>query len=170
MTNETRVLLRTVGLLLEYPDEHFGDFLRSVRQALEELPPSPVRSSLLEGIDCLARMDPLALAEEYTRLFDFSLDTPLELTYHKWGDTRDRGAALAELKKIYEEAGWKPASPELPDFLPLVLEFLSLAPEDYCRRVLEEYGNEMAVLARRGAASSSVYGTILNVLQEVTQG
>lgn len=168
--DERRVLLRALGLLLEYPDEQFGDLLRSVRQALGELPPSPARSSLLEGIDCLARTDPLALGEEYARLFDFSPDTTLNLTYHKWGNARDRGMALAGLRRMYEEAGLKPATPELPDFLPLVLEFLSLAPENSCRRVLEEYRNEVADLARRVGASLSVYGTMLEVLQEVALG
>lgn len=168
--DERRVLLRALGLLLEYPDEHFGDLLRSVRQALAELSPSSARSRLLEVIDCLARTDPLALGEEYARLFDFSPDTSLNLTYHKWGDARDRGMALAGLRRMYEEAGLKPATPELPDFLPLVLEFLSLAPEDSCRRVLEEYRDEVADLARRVAVSSSVYGTILGVLPEVALG
>jgi nitrate reductase molybdenum cofactor assembly chaperone NarJ/NarW len=162
-----RVLLKAIGCLLDYPDEHFGEMLDSVEKVLRDLLPPVVQEKLMEGIRGLASMEPMALREEYTRLFDFNPGTSLELTYHKWGDARDRGAALAGLQRMYQEIGWKPATREMPDFLPLVLEFLSLAPDEVCQRVLEDYRHELSGLADRVATASKIYGPILEVLPRV---
>jgi nitrate reductase molybdenum cofactor assembly chaperone NarJ/NarW len=167
VTDEKRVLMKAIGCLLAYPDERLGELLDSVEKVLRDLPPSLARERLMEALHGLAGMDPIALREEYTRLFDFNPGTTLELTYHKWGDARDRGAALAGLQRMYREAGWKPATRELPDFLPLVLGLLALAPEKVCSRVLDEYRHELSGLADRVAAASRAYGPILEVLRQV---
>lgn len=167
MTEDNRVLLKAIGWLLDYPDERFGERLDSLATVLRNLPPSAAREQLLAGVEGLVDMDPIVVQEEYTRLFDFNPGTTLELTYHKWGDEKDRGAALAELQRIYEEAGWQPATRELPDCLPRVLEFLALAPDDVGRRVLEDYRHELVSLADRVAAASTIYGPILGVLPRI---
>jgi nitrate reductase molybdenum cofactor assembly chaperone NarJ/NarW len=164
VTDEKRVLLKAIGCLLDYPDEHFGELLDAVKKALSDLPPSTARDRLLEGIGNVAGMDPIVLQEEYTRLFDFSPGTTLELTYHKWGDAKERGAALAGLQRTYDDAGWTPVSGELPDFLPRVLEFLSVAPDEVGCRVLGDFRQELSGLADHVAAASKTYGPILEVL------
>jgi nitrate reductase molybdenum cofactor assembly chaperone NarJ/NarW len=170
VVDEKRVLLKAIGWLLDYPDQRFGERLDAVETALRDLPPSDVREKLLEGIRVLSGMKPIALREEYTRLFDFNPGTSLELTYHKWGDARDRGAALAGLQRMYQDAGLRPDNRELPDFLPRVLEFLSLAPDDVGRRVVDEYRHELSGLANRVATASKAYGPILEVLPQVALG
>ncbi len=167
MTSEKRVLLKAIGCLLDYPDEGFANRLDSLKTVLRALPPSAAREQVLEGVGRLAAMAPIVLQEEYTRLFDFNPGMTLELTYHKWGDEKDRGAALAGLQQVYADVGWQSATRELPDYLPRVLEFVSLAPDQVGRRVLDDYRHELAALADRVAATSTIYGPILDVLPRV---
>jgi nitrate reductase delta subunit len=167
VTDEKRILLKAIGWLLDYPDERFRERLEVVEAVLRDLPPSLDRERLLEGARGLADMDSVVLQEEYTRLFDFNPGTTLELTYHKWGNAKERGPALAGLKRIYDDAGWSPAGGELPDFLPRVLEFLSVAPDDAVQRLLDDFRPELSGLADRVAAASGVYGPILAELPRV---
>lgn len=167
MTDETRILLKAIGWLLDYPGEDFDVRLDSVERVLRELPSTDVRDRLIEGARSLAGMDAIVRQEEYTRLFDFNPGTTLELTYHRWGDAKERGTALAGLQRLYDETGWSPAGGELPDFLPRVLEFLSVAPADVVQRLLDDFRPELSGLADRVAAASGAYGPILAELPRV---
>ena len=64
----------------------------------------------------------------YVEAFDFSKQCSLRLTYHVHGDRRQRGMALLRLKGAYRAVGLEPPGTELPDYLPLMLEFATLAP------------------------------------------
>ena len=66
----------------------------------------------------------------YVDAFDFSKQCSLHLTYHVHGDRRQRGLAMLKLKQAYRAAGFEPPGDELPDYLPLMLEFAALAPDD----------------------------------------
>lgn len=67
--------------------------------------------------------------EEYVRAFDFDRRASLHLTYHTFGDRRQRGLELVKLKRRYAEAGLELTEAELPDYLPVMLEFAALAPD-----------------------------------------
>jgi nitrate reductase delta subunit len=79
------------------------------------------------------------LQRGYVETFDFARRHSLHLTYHLHGDSRRRGMALLELKRAYVEAGFEPTDAELPDFLPLMLEFAALAPPERGRELLERH-------------------------------
>ena len=67
--------------------------------------------------------------EEYVRTFDFDRRASLHLTYHTFGDRRQRGLELVKLKRRYADAGLELVGAELPDYLPVMLEFVALEPE-----------------------------------------
>ncbi len=75
----------------------------------------------------------------YVDAFDFSKQCSLHLTYHVHGDRRQRGLAMLELKQAYRAAGFEAPGDELPDYLPLMLEFAALAPGDAGAELLEEH-------------------------------
>ncbi|MGW1593758.1 nitrate reductase molybdenum cofactor assembly chaperone [Streptomyces sp. NPDC002343] len=122
------VVLQAASLLLGYPDQDWPGRLSTVRAALESS--SGDRTGLLlRFCGRVEGTDPLALAARYVATFDRSRRRCLYLTYYTDGDTRRRGTALARLKALYREHGWQPAEDELPDFLPLLLEFAARVPE-----------------------------------------
>jgi nitrate reductase delta subunit len=85
----------------------------------------------------------------------------LNLTYHRWGDGKERGSALARLLHLYAKAGYEIADGELPDYLPLVLEFLSVGPPESAHEIMAEYHPQVSILASRLAESSSPYAALL---------
>lgn len=79
------------------------------------------------------------LRAAYVETFDFARQRSLHLTYHLHGDSRQRGLALLKLKQAYAAAGFETEETELPDFLPLMLEFCGLAPEPVGRDLLDRH-------------------------------
>jgi nitrate reductase delta subunit len=111
----------TLSRLLDYPTASLweleaagaGDFAVAIRRFLASL----------EGLDLRD------LEREYVETFDFDRRASLYLTFHTYGDRRQRGLELVRLKRRYARAGLTLAEGELPDYLPVVLEFADLAPE-----------------------------------------
>ncbi|MGW8378280.1 nitrate reductase molybdenum cofactor assembly chaperone [Streptomyces sp. ODS28] len=124
------------SLLLSYPGPEWPQRLHTVREALRGLPGTEV--ALLTGFcERVTGTDTLALAADYVHAFDRSRRRTLHLTYYTDGDTRRRGASLARLKSLYRQHGWQPAGEELPDFLPVMLEFAARTPKEGLRLLSE---------------------------------
>ncbi|NUR90606.1 MAG: nitrate reductase molybdenum cofactor assembly chaperone [Nonomuraea sp.] len=118
---------QAASLLLSYPGDDWPDRLALVRDALGPLRAEPAR--LLGGFCAeAAALDPIAAAADYVTTFDRSGRRTLHLTYYSDGDTRRRGQSLLEIKSVYRAHGWQPEGRELPDFLPLMLEFAARVP------------------------------------------
>ena len=120
---------KLLSVLLRYPDAALVDARDEIREATEALPDTPARRSLTEFGRYLDGAGPGELARAYVETFDLHRRTSLYLTYYVHGDTRKRGMALLRLKRLYAAAGLEPATGELPDYLPLMLEFAALAPD-----------------------------------------
>jgi nitrate reductase delta subunit len=125
------VVLKASVRLLGYPDDAFWLVLPQVEASLRALPETPPVVALIQAITTIREYEPTALAALYVATFDFSEPTALYLTAHELGDSRQRGMALLTLRSLLRAAGFEPASTELPDYLPMLLEFLaSAAAED----------------------------------------
>ncbi|WP_270936255.1 nitrate reductase molybdenum cofactor assembly chaperone, partial [Falsiroseomonas oryzae] len=125
-----RASLRALAALLAYPTDDLLDALPEVQQAVaDDLALRPALPALDQLIDHLADNDLLDLQEEYVGLFDRTRSLCLNLFEHVHGDSRERGPAMVELLGIYAEAGLEPATGELPDHLPLLLEYAAVAGE-----------------------------------------
>jgi len=122
--------IRAVAALLAYPTPELRHALAEIRAAVatESRFPLAVRAGLLGLCDHLASDDILDRQEEYVALFDRSRAVSLHLFEHVHGDSRERGPAMAELRGIYAAAGLDPDPQELPDYLPMVLEYAAAEP------------------------------------------
>lgn len=123
----TTLTLKALSALLAYPTADLQEAVPDLRAALkaEALVPSPIRSQLDKLLDEIEGGDLFDLQERYVLLFDRTRSLSLHIFEHVHGESRDRGQAMIDLKSLYENAGLEMAASELPDFLPLFLEFLS---------------------------------------------
>jgi len=120
---------KLLSVLLGYPDEALVEALPELREAAAALPRGELRA-LEPLLDGLAETPLAELRRAYVETFDFDRRCGLHLTYHTHGDRRQRGLELVRLKRRYAEAGLPFEGSELPDYLPVMLEFASLRPEE----------------------------------------
>lgn len=140
--------------LLAYPDDVLLERLPLLRQAAVTLP-APLGAGLRGCLEHLADTPAGMLRVDYVETFDLHRRCCLHLTYYRYGDTRKRGTALLRFTHAYRAAGAELSSDELPDFLPVVLEFAATVAPDVGRRLLTEHraGLELLHLALADAAS-----------------
>jgi len=129
MNQDNKFLLKLLSVLLMYPDDEFVRWLPLLEKELEEKVNDSEKEKLLGFVAGIRHMSLLRLQEHYTRIFDMNPKTCLNLTFHSLGDSEDRGRALAQLDQVYCQAGYERTTGELPDYLPLMLEFLSQCPD-----------------------------------------
>jgi nitrate reductase delta subunit len=113
---------------LRYPDAEVLAVRGEVLAEARMLPPTPAADALVAFAGWWAAQPPAALERTYVETFDFARRTALDLTYYTYGDRRQRGLALVALRRRYTAAGLELETAELPDHLPVVLEFAALAP------------------------------------------
>ena len=121
------IVFRALSALLSYPSEEMRRALPEIADVIRAAPivAPGERRGLLDLIDELGQGDLLAAEERYVDLFDRGRALSLHLFEHLHGESRDRGEAMVELKQLYEHAGFELSARELPDYLPVVLEYLS---------------------------------------------
>jgi nitrate reductase delta subunit len=167
--------LRVLAKLLSYPDAGLRDLLPGMREALRtERVLGAARLAELEAlIDALAGADPLEAEAAYVQLFDRGRATSLHLFEHVHGESRERGPAMIDLAQTYERAGLVLAPGELPDYLPVVLEFASTQPPREARAFLGEMAHLLnllfGALQRRGSGYASALGALLELAGEKAQ-
>jgi nitrate reductase delta subunit len=126
MTDHPPASLHVMSVLLHYPDEELFNRLDEVASAADQLGSAEIESAIRAFINALNTQSLIQIQERYTAVFDIDPATTLNMTYHAFGDNEKRAAALAHLQHHYEQAGWERITGELPDFLPMMLEFLSI--------------------------------------------
>ena len=146
---ETVPPLKLASLLLQYPSEELREAAAAAREV--EIGPAGRRQARRLHDFCAWYAErPLGeLQRLYVDAFDFSKGSSLHLTYHVHGDRRQRGMAMLALKEGYRRAGFEPPGDELPDYLPLMLEFAALAPGGAGADLLED--NRVALELVRAA-------------------
>jgi nitrate reductase delta subunit len=153
---------KLLSVLLAYPDDALLEALPELREACAALPRAE-RRSLEPVLDRLAG-DPLPeLRRSYVETFDFDRRCGLHLTYHTHGDRRQRGLELVRLKRRYAEAGIPLDGSELPDYLPVVLEFASLRPEEG-RELLASFRSVLELVRAALHDRGSLYAGVLDAL------
>ena len=150
--------LRVLSALLGYPGAEMRRDLPEMRDILRSESALPLaRLDELESLMAsIAATDPLDAEADYVALFDCGRATSLHLFEHVHGESRDRGPAMVDLAKTYAEAGLDVAPGELPDYLPLVLEYASTQPRQGARSFLGEIAHIVnaihAAVVARGSA------------------
>lgn len=162
---------RALGALLSYPTEALQAATAEIAVVLAEdgLVSTPRRVAIGNFLNELASTDIYDLQESYFALFDRSRALSLHLFEHIHGESRDRGQAMADLMALYQSHGLEMTPGELPDFLPLFLEFLTLVPAAEARGLLAEPSRVLRVLADRLAERHSGYAAVMEALAELAQ-
>ena len=162
---------RALSALLQYPEPALIEALDEIEAVLdaEDIAPRQQRDALQWLLGDLRSGDIYDLQQDYLMLFDRTRSLSLHLFEHVHGESRDRGQALVDLKSIYEEKGLHADVKELPDFLPLFLEYLSLLPIADARAMLDETVHVLAALAERLAKRKSAYEAIFRALIAVAE-
>ena len=173
MTGSPRAgLFELAALLLGYPDDELlgaGDDLRAAAAAVAD---EPGRERLTAFLDWLLATPPIDAQREFVHAFDLRRRSGLYLTYYLHGDTRKRGMALLVLKQRYRAHGLRVADGELPDLLPVVLEFAALVGPGDGEAPLRQHrtGLELlrAALTESGTPYRLVLDAVCGVLAELT--
>ncbi len=137
---------KLLSLLLQYPTDELLAARPAIAEEIETLPSSPEREALRRFLVRFGARSAMELQQEYVETFDLQKRCGLYLTYYTEGDTRKRGMALLRLKRLYAAAGLPLEAPELPDYLPVMLEFAALAADGHGRRLLAEHRPGLALL------------------------
>jgi len=161
-----RLTLRALAALLAYPSAELTRHIGEVRDALDAdaVLPRPARRALEPLLARLETGDLLDLQAEYSELFDRSRALSLHLFEHVHGESRERGQALIDLGQQYIDRGYLLASQELPDFVPVFVEFASCLPAEEAREMLGQPAHVFAALEERLAERSSPYAAVFHAL------
>jgi nitrate reductase molybdenum cofactor assembly chaperone NarJ/NarW len=163
--------LRALATLLSYPTIELvaaADEIRAVVNG-DVVLPAAERAGLNRLVDELETVDLYDLQERYGLLFDRTRALSLHLFEHVHGESRDRGQAMVDLLKLYEESGYTPTTSELPDFLPLFLEYASTRPPKAAVELLGQPANVIAALKERLVKRSSPYASIMSALLAISK-
>ncbi|WP_442600227.1 nitrate reductase molybdenum cofactor assembly chaperone [Neobacillus sp. D3-1R] len=130
MTNEEKVILLTLSKIMVYPDHDFEQERTMIEEFIKEnLPSKKTQKEIMSRLRSLYQLSLVDLQKLYVETFDYKDKTSLYLTSHELGDSRKRGDALIKLQKLIYESGFEYEGKELADYIPMLLEFLAVAPE-----------------------------------------
>lgn len=163
---------KVLSALLSYPTAELQSATEELRDVLrnERLVTGRNLAGLEKLLDDIRDRDLYDLQERYTLLFDRTRSLSLHLFEHVHGESRDRGQAMVDLAEHYESYGFAVSARELPDYLPLFLEFLSVIPADDARQLLADPIDIISALALRLKKRRARYGVVFHALQAIARG
>ncbi len=165
MTNKYKAL----SALLSYPTADLKAAAGDIRAVLLDEIPGPIWAlhKIDKLIDEIEALDLYELQERYVFLFDRTRSLSLHLFEHVHGESRDRGQAMVDLKTLYAEGGLEIGATELPDFLPLFLEYLSTRPDNQASVLLAEPLSVIVALKERLEKRKTPYAAVFRVLEAI---
>ena len=149
---------KLASVLLQYPTMALFDGAGQLEEAVKGMPRA-TRGPFGIFLGWLSRTSPDAVARHYVETFDLRRRCALYLTYYRYGDTRKRGMAMLSFKAAYRAAGLEPSDGELPDYLPLVLDFAALHPRG--EKLLRSYRADLELLQRALRDAGSPYADVI---------
>ena len=163
---------KILSLLLDYPDKEVKGNLSAIMNTInEDGLLNKTQSEKLQSF--LNYAMPLSLSEwrmQYVQLFDFSSNSNLYLFDHVYGDSRERGQAMVDLTEMYAKSGFVPYPNELPDYLPLFLEYLALLEEAKDSEVLlKEISHILMNMKKALEKKETPYSFLLDILYSLSE-
>lgn len=152
-----------LSALLLYPEQPLIDNLSELETMLADTP--ALQTPLRPLFAYLAKDTLIAVQQNYVMTFDRNPSHSLHLFEHIHGESRDRGQAMVDLMEEYKKHGLEMTGDDLPDFVPLFLEFLSQQDEAEAARLLSDAVHVLAHIGRKLAANGSPYAGVFDVLQ-----
>ena len=166
------VILKALGALLTYPAADLRAALPEIAAAIEAdgLLGKDDKRAVAGLIEELVAAEQLDAEERYVELFDRGRTTSLNLFEHVHGESRERGAAMVDLSQTYERAGYRLAANELPDYLPVLLEFLASRQLVEARDMLVDCAHILRALGEalrdRDSRYRAVFAALLTIAGE----
>ncbi|MBJ6612007.1 MAG: nitrate reductase molybdenum cofactor assembly chaperone [Candidatus Thiothrix moscowensis] len=159
---------RLLARLLDYPTAELQAALPEIWAQLEQLPEGErkVVSNFLAHLHWEDMTEWQAL---YVRTFDMIPDNALHLSHHLFGDDKNRGPALIDLTEFYKEYGLELAANELPDYLPLMLEFSSQLSRVEAKMFLSQWVKVLNQLAQNLEKVESPYAPLIRLIEQRSQ-
>ncbi len=162
---------KALSVLLSYPSEGLKEAASEIGEIIAKegiLTPDAV-GKIQPLLTDIREMDVYDLQESFVLLFDRSRTLSLNLFEHVHGESRDRGPAMVDLLETYRAGGFDLVSTELPDHLPILLEFLAARPMAEAKEMLNDAGHILAALAERLTRRESNYAAVLAGLAEFAE-
>lgn len=159
-------LYKVLSVLLEYPDAELLAHLDEIRSEVGAGVDwdAAEREALLGFIAHLQSRTLTELQADYVQTFDLTAEHSLHLTHHLFGDDKNRGPALIDLGELYKDFGVEVTGNELPDYLPLVLEFAAYLDDGEASVFLSDAGKVLGVLTENLTQAGSPYAALLSIV------
>lgn len=161
---------KVISILLTYPESDWLAALPDLEEALaaEAEFNSEAKTKLAPLFAQLQQTELIPLQENYVATFDRNPSHSLHLFEHIHGESRDRGSAMIDLLEEYWKHDFDASATELPDYVPLFLEFLSLLPSDEALVLLGDAVHVLATIGRKLDANGSPYATAFQLLETLS--
>ncbi|MEW8692767.1 MAG: nitrate reductase molybdenum cofactor assembly chaperone [Candidatus Thiodiazotropha endolucinida] len=158
---------KLLARLLEYPDTelmaHLPEIIKRVKS--DQGISARERDDLMQFISWMQLHDLTGMQADYVQTFDMTPEHALHLTHHLFGDDRGRGPALIDLMEHYRAEGLDIDQQEIPDYLPLILEYASTLDDMQARVFLGDARKVITVLAENLEKVNSPYARLLRIVE-----
>ncbi|MCL4470035.1 MAG: nitrate reductase molybdenum cofactor assembly chaperone [Gammaproteobacteria bacterium] len=160
-------IYKLLSVLLDYPDRELFDNLPEIRQALDDCIDinDAERAAVRKYLARLENGDPTEIQADYVQTFDLTPQHSLHLTHHLFGDDKNRGPALIDLSELYKDHGVEVSGNELPDYLPLILEFAAYQEDSDAQAFLSDAVKVFGVLASNLEKANSPYAPLVRIIE-----
>ncbi len=161
---------KILGLLLTYPSQDVSGHMEELKEIVlkEGILDSKLQTKLLAFMDKLSSRNLMKSQEDYVAMFDRGRAHSLHLFEHIHGESRDRGPAMVDLAEHYREKGFAIDSSELPDYLPIFMEFLSLCDVAEAQETLSDCVHIIAVIGAKLKRKKSDYAIIFKAIESLS--
>ncbi|MCM3574221.1 nitrate reductase molybdenum cofactor assembly chaperone [Mesobacillus subterraneus] len=159
--NQSQVVYKLSSILLHYPEKEWKEYLSELHKEASIINAAKLRGMIGNFLDYLDRTSMEKLCQNYVLTFDFNDRSTLYLTYSVFKDNRERGPALVKLRNEFLEAGADLESDELPDYLPLILEFASITETEKSAKILKLHFRAIERLSLELESMNSPYHYLL---------
>ncbi|WP_138418558.1 nitrate reductase molybdenum cofactor assembly chaperone [Aquibacillus sediminis] len=153
-----------ISFLMQYPDQERFEALSTLREEIEMVEHQPIKNKLQQFIDHSMATSVDEWVDQYIEIFDFGKMTNLYVTYLKLGEQRERGLELLKLKSYYQAYGFDVTDKELPDYLPLMLEFCAQVPFATSNELLQMHVGAIQEIRGKLVEAGSYYVLLFDAL------
>jgi nitrate reductase molybdenum cofactor assembly chaperone NarJ/NarW len=153
---------KLASVLLQYPVTTLFDGLDHLDAAAARMSPRASRDAFARFLGWLRVTPATEVAQHYVETFDLRRRCALYLTYYRYGDTRKRGMSMLAFKTAYRTAGFAPTDDELPDYLPMVLDFAALSSRG--ESMLRAHRADLELLRRALTQAQTPYAGVLDAV------
>ncbi len=162
-------IYKVLSILLEYPSKNLIAHWDEINQLIAELPNLATEDKkILNGFTLwAANLSLTKFQAEYVNNFDMTAENSLYLTYHLFDEQdRDRGPALIELAELYKSTGFEISDGELPDYLPLILEYVSTMDDQASAHgFLQQTSQAADIIASNLEKNESPYAPLVRMVE-----